>query len=261
MAQSRATHSDADDARLTELRDRFTYAMDQWREIRAAAKEDMRAVGGDPWNPKDRQAREDAGRVCLSLDELHQYFNQLINDVRANPRAPKFDPIGNGANDKTARFYADKMREIEYRSQAQIAYTTAFQNAVHQSYGWMKFTTKYTPKGFDQDIWIEDIPNPDLIVSDRMPSDRAPATRNTCSICSREANRSLSGSFPTRRLRTSRRRSSVKPPAGSARSVSSSPSIGPSNPSRSGCCSCEHRMDGCKRSTKTNWPPCRRAGR
>src|ERR1043165_6109909 len=158
--------TDPEQALLTEIRSRFQYAMDQWRDIRAEAATDMRFVGGDPWSPKDRKQREDAGRVCLSLDELHQYFNQLINDVRASPRAPKFDPVGNGANDKTATFYADKMREIEYRSQAQIAYSTAFQNAVHRGYGWIEFTTKFGKKSFDQDIWIVDKPNPDLIVSD-----------------------------------------------------------------------------------------------
>lgn len=155
-----------EDALTTEIRERYTYAMDQWRDNRAEAKRDMRYVGGDPWEPKDRKAREDAGRVCLSLDELHQYYNQVINDVRANPRAPKFDPIGNGANDATARFYGDKQREIEYRSNAQTAYITAFQNAIHQGVGWIKYTTKYAPKSFNLDLWIEDIPNPDLIVSD-----------------------------------------------------------------------------------------------
>lgn len=162
----RRAPDDGDDALLEELRERFTYATNEWRDIRAEAKRDMRFVGGDPWEPKDRKAREDAGRVCLSLDELHQYYNQLINDVRANPRAPKFDPIGNGANDQTAQFYADKMREIEYRSQAQIAYTTAFQNAVHQGYGWIRFNTRYAPKSMDLDLWIEELPNPDLIVGD-----------------------------------------------------------------------------------------------
>jgi hypothetical protein len=161
-----SSDSAADDALLVELRERYTYALDQWKPIRDAAKEDMRVVGGDPWAPKDRRAREDAGRVCLSLDELHQYFNQLINEVRANPRAPKFDPTGNGANAQTAEFYQGKMREIEYRSQAQIAYTTAFQNAVHQSYGWLRFNTKYQPKGFVQDLWIDSIENPDLVLSD-----------------------------------------------------------------------------------------------
>ncbi len=161
-----ALPSKADQAILKELNQRYTYATHHTQDIRDEADTDMRYVGGNPWSDKDRTAREDAGRVCLSLDELHQYFNQLINDVRANPRAPQFDPAGNGATDKTAQFYGDKMREIEYRSQAAIAYTTAFQNAVHRSYGWMRFRTKYAPKAFDQDLWIEEIPNPNLVLCD-----------------------------------------------------------------------------------------------
>lgn len=156
----------SDEAILEELKNRYAYAMNEWREIRAAAKDDMRAVSGDPWSPKDRKSRDDAGRPCLSLDELHQYFNQVINEVRANERAPVFDPTGNGANDKTARFYADKCREIEYRSQAQVAYTTAFQNAIHQGYGWIRYDTKFAPKSFVQDLWVCGVPNPDLIVAD-----------------------------------------------------------------------------------------------
>lgn len=163
---TRTLPSDADQKVLDEIRERYTYAMDQWRDIRAEAKKDMRFVSGDPWEPKDRKAREEAGRPVLSLDELHQYFNQIINDVRANPRAPKFEPAGGGADADTARFYGDKLREVEYRSQAQVAYTTAFQNAIHQGYGWFRYTSKYAPKSFDLDLWIEDLPNPDLIVPD-----------------------------------------------------------------------------------------------
>ncbi len=155
-----------DDDLLEEIREHFRLAMDAWREIREEGKTDMRHVAGDPWKPKDRIAREGAGRVCLSLDELGQYFNQVINDVRANPRAIKFAPVGNGANDAAAEFYQNKTREIEYRSHAQVAYTTAFQNAVERSYGWVRVNTKFLPKSFNQDLWIEDVPNPDLVLPD-----------------------------------------------------------------------------------------------
>lgn len=158
--------SAADDATLATIRERFDIAIDAWRTIRDEGTTDMRYVAGDPWTTKDRAARENAGRPCLALDELGQYFNQVINDVRSNPRAVKFSPTGNGANDKAAEFYADKTREIEYRSHAQIAYTTAFQNAVERSYGWVRVNTKYRPRSFDQELWIEDIPNPDLVLPD-----------------------------------------------------------------------------------------------
>lgn len=158
--------SKADEALLQEIRERFDVAQNFWKDIRAEGATDMRYVAGDPWDSKDRTAREQAGRPCLSLDELGQYFNQVINDVRANPRGMKFAPTGNGANDKGALFYQDKAREIEYRSHAQVAYTTAFENAVQRSYGWCQLVTKMRPKSFDQEIFIKDVPNPDLILPD-----------------------------------------------------------------------------------------------
>ncbi len=157
----------ADDLLLDEIRTRFDYALKEWQDTRDEAQTDMRYVSGNPWSNIDRKARVDAGRPCLSLDELGQYFNQVINDVRSNPRAPQFSPTGMGANQQAAEFYGDKMREIEYRSQAQIAYTTAFQDCVHRSYGWVRLNTKFeNDRSFNKDIWIEDVPNPDLVLPD-----------------------------------------------------------------------------------------------
>lgn len=154
-------------ADLKELRQEFADDTAEWQDIRDEGAIDMRHASGDPWDPKDRKAREDAGRVCISLDELGQYTNQVVNEVRANKRAIKFAPVGNGANDDSAEFYADKMREIEYRSRAQIAYTTAFENAVQRSYGFCRVNTRYEhSRSTNQDIWIDPVHNPDLITPD-----------------------------------------------------------------------------------------------
>lgn len=159
--------ADDNDKLLTEIREAFDYDWDQTRTIRDEAKTDMRYVAGDPWDPADRAARESAGRPCLALDELNQYFNQVINDVRANPRAMKFAPTGSGATDKTAEFYANKAREIEYRSRGQIVYTTAFENAVQRGYGFCRVNTRYvSDRSFDQEIWLEPIANPDSVLPD-----------------------------------------------------------------------------------------------
>jgi hypothetical protein len=156
-----------DDADLKELRQEFSDDTAEWNDIRKEGQKDMRSAAGDPWEPRDRQVREDAGRPCLSLDELSQYTNQVVNEVRANKRAVKFAPVGNGANDDTAAFYADKMREIEYRSSAQISYTTAFENAVQRSYGFCRVAARYEhPKALYQDLWIDPVHNPDLVTPD-----------------------------------------------------------------------------------------------
>lgn len=154
-------------ADIKEKRQQFSDDTAEWQAIRDEGAIDMRHASGDPWDPKDRKAREDAGRVCISLDELGQYTNQVVNEVRANKRAVKFAPVGNGANDDTAEFYADKMREIEYRSRAQIGYTTAFENAVQRSYGFVRVSTRYEhARSVNQDIWIDPVHNPDLITPD-----------------------------------------------------------------------------------------------
>lgn len=152
---------------LKELRELYSFDKAEWAPIRAEADIDMRFVAGDPWDPKDRAARELVKRPVLSADELSQYVNQVVNEVRANKRAVKFSPVGNGANDKTATFYADKMREIEYRSRAQIAYTTAFQNAVERGFGYVRVNSRYChPTAVNQDLFIDPVPNPNLVTPD-----------------------------------------------------------------------------------------------
>jgi len=156
-----------DDQILQEIRTRYDYAQSAWSPIVDEGDTDMRYVSGDPWDPIERKEREDANRPCLALDEIGQYTNQVINNVLANPRAMKFAPTGNGANDQGAQFYASKARETEYRSHAQLAYTTAHQNAVERSFGWVRVTTRESSdRSFNQDLWIEDIPNPNMVLPD-----------------------------------------------------------------------------------------------
>lgn len=156
-----------DDPDIKELHESFDYATDAWRDIRYEGDIDMRYIGGDPWNPDDRAAREEAGRPVLALDELGQYVNQIINDVRQNRRAIKVTPIGNGATDQTARLRADLFRQIEYRSNAQQAYTTMFENAVQRSYGYLRVKAQYeSSTSRHQELRIEPLMNPDLVTPD-----------------------------------------------------------------------------------------------
>ncbi len=163
----RAANRPTSDSLLTELRERYDYAAAEWADLHREGREDMRYVSGDPWTEQDKLLRQ--GRPTVAPDELHQYFNQVINDLRANPLAVRFAPTGNGANDKGAEFYANKTREIEYRSDAQVAYIAAAENAIQRSYGWVRVLTKYSTvpgQRFSQDLWIDPVPNPDMVLAD-----------------------------------------------------------------------------------------------
>jgi hypothetical protein len=172
----RALSKAQQDELLDEIRGRYEYAKAEWAHIREDARKDMLCIAGQVWealDPEGLKQRKEAKRPALSLDEIGQYIDQTVNSVRANPRAVKFSPgeVSTTASvtpsEKTASFYADKTREIEYRSKAQIVYTTAFENAVQRGYGFCRVTTRYVRGSQDrQDIWLEPFVNPDLVLPD-----------------------------------------------------------------------------------------------
>lgn len=158
---------------IKEIQETYDYYVESWREIREEARIDMRYVSGQPWEPKDKKFREDNDRPCMTWDELSPYINQLINDPRQNKRAIKVNPVGNGANDKTAELRGDIIRSIEYNSKAQSAYTTGFQGAAERSYGFWRVGKRYVTQSggssvnaFNQELYIGRIPNPDTVIFD-----------------------------------------------------------------------------------------------
>ena len=64
----------------------------------------MQYVAGNPWSDKDKRERLDRGRPALAFDELGQYLNQYINNLRENKRAIKIDPRCKARTIRTQRF-------------------------------------------------------------------------------------------------------------------------------------------------------------
>lgn len=166
---------------LKEIRENYTTFLEVWQSIRDEAKTDMRYVSGDPWESGDREFRRKHDRPCMTFDELSPYINQLVNDPRQNKRAIKVSPRGSGATPLTAELREDKIREIQYNSKAQSAFTTAFQGAAERSYGYFgvgarlvaagltdeqydKLAKESPEKLFEQELYIFRIPNPDTVL-------------------------------------------------------------------------------------------------
>lgn len=152
-----------DETLLKEIRDRFDYCYREWQDVYDAGDEDMRYVAGDPWPAEEKRARNIEGneRPCLTFDELNQHVNREINNWRANQRSIKVNPRGAGANDQTAELRQGKIRDIEYESKATTAYTTAFENVLQRSFGFLRLKTCFCrPNSFDQELRIEAVPNP-----------------------------------------------------------------------------------------------------
>ena len=152
------------DSFIQEIKDRFRYMREAWREVRDEAATDMRYVSGDPWEPAERQQRIAMKRPVISADELGQYLNRGVNNLRLNPIAIKIVPKGSGSNDQKAEFLSDLVRGIEYKSVAQAAYVTAAENMFSRSYGYFRISRQYiNERSFNQELIIRRIANPDTV--------------------------------------------------------------------------------------------------
>lgn len=166
MAAAKLNKAESD-ALLTELKERFDYGLRQWSDVREDYSENMKCAGGDPWAQDDRSDRETAGRPCIVSDEINQYTNQITNDLRANPRGAKFSPRGNGANDKTARLYQDKWREVEYRSNSGEVYIQSAESAIQGNMGWARLILEFVnERSFNKEMALQAIPNALSVVVD-----------------------------------------------------------------------------------------------
>jgi hypothetical protein len=161
-------HKRADDeAILKELRDRFEYALNQWKDNRQESDTDMRFLSGQAWDADELTERDDEGRPALNFDELNQFPNQLINDVRQNKRAVKVDPTGSGQTDEEAELRGGMIRDIEYTSSAQAAYVTGFEAAAQRGMGTWAYRTKYTDDAsFNLHLEVRRIANQASVVID-----------------------------------------------------------------------------------------------
>lgn len=154
------------DQLLREIREDYSYFRDFWRENYEEAKTDLQYVSGDPWPSKDRQLREDNGRPVLSPDELEQYLNAAINNLRQNPRGIKVEPKGGQATDENAERRQAIIRNIEYDSTAQAAYTNAYSGAINCGFGFFRVTTKRIGKEGEVEPRIKIIGNPMSVMMD-----------------------------------------------------------------------------------------------
>jgi len=153
---------------LARIRRRFDYMVKAWQPIRDKAALDMRALSDEgPWDPKERAERIANRRPVIHLDQLDQYVNSLVNEVRLNPIGVKVEPDDEGTDENTAELTGDRLRQIEYESNATQAYRTALQCAVERSYGVFGVTLDYRSwDSLERIIRVRRFPNPDTVLWD-----------------------------------------------------------------------------------------------
>lgn len=157
-----------EDALIKEVHSRFRQVHNYDLDNRMAAEDDLRMlVGEDHWPKKVREDREKDNRPCLTINKLPSFADQVTNDNRLNKIAIKIVPYGGGATQEIAETMNGLIRNIENVSNADVAYQTALEGAVHNAFGYFRITTRYEDETtFNQEIHIERVRDPMTVYLD-----------------------------------------------------------------------------------------------
>ncbi|CUI02623.1 Portal protein [Janthinobacterium sp. CG23_2] len=146
----------------------YKIAVERDNDNRVSYEADIKfARLGEQWPEEVRRQREQEGRPCLTVNRMPAFIRQVTNDARQNKPSIKFHAVGDDADEWTAKVLDGLARNIEYSSNADVAYDTALDNAVSGGFGYFRITTEYAGDDvFDQDIRIERVANSLSVVPD-----------------------------------------------------------------------------------------------
>ena len=156
------------DQTLSDAKQAFQLAYDAESDNREAALDDLRfARLGEQWPEQAKHQRETDGRPCLTINRMPTFIRQVVNDARMNKPAIKCHPADDVADPATADILNGLIRNIEYTSNAEVAYDTAMEYAVTMGFGYWRVGIDYAhDDSFDLDIRIERIANPFSVYGD-----------------------------------------------------------------------------------------------
>lgn len=149
------------DADIIEIaKERFKQAEDAEMENRQLALDDLRFRAGEQWPADVLAARKRANRPAITINKIPQFVQQITNEMRQNKPSIKVYPVDDGADIETARVLQGMVRNIEYSSNAEVAYINAGSGAVEKSFGFFRIAKDYVDnKSFEQELQIKQIAN------------------------------------------------------------------------------------------------------
>src|ERR1700685_813495 len=147
------------DTFMSRARDRYSWSFAEDADDRKDAEQDTDFVGGDQWEKKAFAARKKAKRPILSWNRLQTFVAQVVNDGRENKPSIRVSPM-DGGKKHTADFYQTRIRQLEYETDADIAYDTVREQQVVSGRGFIRVSTAWkSEKSWDLKITIEPIDN------------------------------------------------------------------------------------------------------
>lgn len=159
------------------MRKRFDGAAQSTANQREKSLKCLQFTLGDQWDPVIETQREQDKRPALTVNRIPEFLAQVENEQRQQRPSIKVTSATEGDEAReTAEILEDLIRGIQSRSNAEIAYDTAFKQMLIGGFGAWRVGTKYAgeagdPDAFNLDITIEPIWNPFTVYID--PAARA----------------------------------------------------------------------------------------
>lgn len=153
-------YEDSDDL-LVAGKKQFQRCSDFEDENRRVALEDIKfSRMGEQWPEEIVTQRSKTRRPCLTINKLPAFIRQVVNDSRQNKPSIKVHPVDSGADVKTADVINGLIRNIEYTSNADVAYDTAIEASVSGGFGYWRIAIDYAyDDSFDMDLCIKRVSN------------------------------------------------------------------------------------------------------
>lgn len=127
--------------------------------------EDVDFVAGDQWKPEAIRQRAQANRPALTMNRLSVFTQQIINESRDREPALKIT-AADAPDEETQQVYRDTaeaiqqiIRQIEYESDANVAYDQTAEQQVISGRAYLRLKTEYERGSFRQKLCIKAIPN------------------------------------------------------------------------------------------------------
>jgi hypothetical protein len=153
---------------VAEAKEAFKECEEAERDNRDEALDDIRfARLGEQWPSEVMEQRKRERRPCLTINKLPAFLRQVINETRQNKPSIKVHPVDSNADVKTAEIISGLIRNIEYTSNADVAYDTAADFAATMGFGYLRIGLDYAcDDTFDMDLKIDRVSNPFTVYGD-----------------------------------------------------------------------------------------------
>lgn len=158
---------------LARIKKRMDKAIGAESENRKKGLDDRKFKAGDQWPSEIVAQRNLDKRPCLTINKLPTFVHQIVNDQRQNRPSINISPVGDRGDPEVARMYRGLIRFIERECTADIAYDTAFDDAVTMGWGYWRVLTEWeSPDSFNLSLSIKRVRNPFTVYLD--PSHQDP---------------------------------------------------------------------------------------